>query len=258
MIKNSRELKHSIEQIQQFRTALDQFDEENCPAEVDPLIHRAYRDGLASQLESLEREVAEFERLQTGDFDWSGLGDPATHPEILIKARIARKLSERQLAERIGATARQIREWEDNDYDGVAASRIGAIARALDINAPRRPFLTIEAPRGSISDLLAIAQQLGAVASATFSPRRFAGALHEPVTGALGADLVLAMLAFGEARTAVSFLTEAARWATENRQSVAIKGLDGRTALSLGAGAEYPEEELARIVAALEQSETPA
>jgi hypothetical protein len=53
-------------------------------------------------------------------------------------------------------------------------------------------------------------------------------------------------------------LTEAARWATENRQSVAIKGLDGRTALSLGAGAEYPEEELARIVAALEQSETPA
>jgi transcriptional regulator with XRE-family HTH domain len=80
-----------------------------------------------------------------------GVHSASTHPEILIKARIARKLSERQLAERIGATARQIREWEDNDYGGVAASRIGAIARAFDINAPRRPFFTTAAAAGRYS-----------------------------------------------------------------------------------------------------------
>ena len=257
MIKNARELKHTKGQIERFRAVLAQLDAQNRPADVDPKIYDAYCAGLASQLGSMEHEVSEFEQLRAGSVDWSDLRRAGAQPETLIRARIARRLSEKQLAERVGVTAQQIREWEDNDYDDVEADQRAAIARALEVEVPLRPFFTIEAPRIPMIALLAIAQRLGAEASATFSPSRFAGALHEPATGAVGADLVLTLLAFASVTKAVSFLRNVAGWVNENQETVLVKGLDGDTLLTLRPGVRHTDEEFADVVAALEASEGP-
>ena len=45
-------------------------------------------------------------------------------PTALIEARIAAKLTQRQLAKRIGVAEQQIQRWEANGYSGVNLTRL--------------------------------------------------------------------------------------------------------------------------------------
>ena len=52
-------------------------------------------------------------------------------PIALIEARIAAKMTQRQLAERIGVAEQQVQRWEANDYSGVGLDRLQTVADAL-------------------------------------------------------------------------------------------------------------------------------
>ena len=52
-------------------------------------------------------------------------------PRTLIRARIARGLSHRQLAQLVGLKEQQIQRYESNDYSNVDLGRVQEIARAL-------------------------------------------------------------------------------------------------------------------------------
>jgi HTH-type transcriptional regulator / antitoxin HipB len=54
-------------------------------------------------------------------------------PIALIEARIAARLTQRQLAERIGVAEQQVQRWEANDYSGVGLDRLQSIADALGV-----------------------------------------------------------------------------------------------------------------------------
>ena len=59
-------------------------------------------------------------------------------PSILIKARIAQGLSQKDLAERIGLKEQQIQRYEATDYASANLSRIKevVIAFGVEINSP--------------------------------------------------------------------------------------------------------------------------
>jgi len=56
----------------------------------------------------------------------------------LIRARIARGLTQRELAERVGLAEQAIQRYEAGDYAGVSFARVVEIADALDVTVQLR------------------------------------------------------------------------------------------------------------------------
>lgn len=145
MIKNQRQYAITSKQVKLFEEALTRWSPESAPAGMEPVIHQAQRDGLESQLESLRTQLSEFETLQKGDIGLISLQSLDELPLGLIKARIARGLTQKELAERVGVKVQQVQRWESEDYENVSFNSMIDIAHALEldisetIRLPARP-----------------------------------------------------------------------------------------------------------------------
>ena len=98
---------------------------------LNPIIAKAEEDGLQSMIDELREEIQEYERTKQGDVDITSLTSVQLVPTTLIKARIAKGLSQRQLAQLVGLKEQQIQRYESNDYSNVDLGRVQEIARAL-------------------------------------------------------------------------------------------------------------------------------
>jgi DNA-binding XRE family transcriptional regulator len=86
---------------------------------------------LRGSLGELEAELAEYDALHDATLiEATGIG---TFPTALIRARIARGLTQRELAERVGLAEQAIQRYEAGDYAGVSFARLVEIADALDV-----------------------------------------------------------------------------------------------------------------------------
>jgi HTH-type transcriptional regulator/antitoxin HigA len=125
-------------QYRSARAAIDRFNAEiadlgNAQDGVHPALRRAQIAGLESQAAELDAEVREYEHLQSGavtTFEAEGLADL---PDILIRARIARGMSQRDLGTFVGVAEQQIQRYEAERYRSASLERLSEIAAALDI-----------------------------------------------------------------------------------------------------------------------------
>lgn len=138
-------------QLRSARAAIDRFNEEIAALKVakdgvHPLLRRAQIAGLESQVAELAGEVGEYETLQSGTvtvFEAEGLADL---PDILIRARIARGMSQRDLAVFLGVAEQQIQRYEAERYRSASLERLSEIAAALDIEVRESAQLRVEPP----------------------------------------------------------------------------------------------------------------
>ncbi len=134
MIKNERQYKITRAQAVRFSNALESLRQRpDAGDSLHPLIAKAQKDAIISQLEDLESELREYESLKAGEFQWDSLSMVADLPSILIKARIARGLSQKDLAERIGLKEQQIQRYEATDYATANLSRIREVVNAVGV-----------------------------------------------------------------------------------------------------------------------------
>ena len=141
MIKNERQYRITRTQAQRFEQTLrDLREHPETAGEVHPLIARAREDAVSSQLADLEAELREYESVKAGDFQVDELRVVADLPTLLIKARISRGLSQRELADRLGLKEQQIQRYEATDYNSAKWSRIREIAIALGIDLSNSSF----------------------------------------------------------------------------------------------------------------------
>ena len=133
MIKNQRQYSHSKKQAEQFCEALQHAKSQPRADDVHPRMHQVYIEGLESQLQTLQREISEFEALARGAVELIELDQLEKLPHGLIKARIARGLSHKELATLLGVKAQQVQRWEFEDYENVGFRRLVEIADALEI-----------------------------------------------------------------------------------------------------------------------------
>lgn len=135
MISNERQYKITKASADKFKSALDSFDELAALEKgIDPIIIKAQRDSLASQHEELLRQLAEYDRLKSGetrDLRASSLKEVG---ELLIKGRIASGLSQKELGDRLGVQQQQIQRYESEAYCAANLDRLEAVARALRLN----------------------------------------------------------------------------------------------------------------------------
>ncbi len=140
MIKNKRQYRVTKAQAQKFQQALTKLTE--CSEEtkqVNPLLWLAKKSAIESQLNDLYEEIKEYERLaQCSSSRPIALasGSIEALPKALIEARIAAKISQKELAIRLGIKEQQIQRYEATNYASVKLSRVIEISQALGIKLP--------------------------------------------------------------------------------------------------------------------------
>jgi HTH-type transcriptional regulator / antitoxin HigA len=138
MITNQRQYLNTQAAAKRFRDALAAPESED----LHPKAAKAMRDGLCSQLEDLEAELGEYEALLHGEVATLEAESIVGIGEALIKARIVRNLTQKELAERLSLAEQQIQRYESTQYHGVAVERLQQVADALNLSV--REVFTLE------------------------------------------------------------------------------------------------------------------
>jgi len=79
----------------------------------------------------MEEEIKEYDSLKSGRFQSDQLKTVEQLPDLLIKARIARGMTQKELAERLGLKEQQIQRYEATDYASARLARIREVVEAL-------------------------------------------------------------------------------------------------------------------------------
>jgi HTH-type transcriptional regulator/antitoxin HipB len=90
-------------------------------------------DAIGSWIDTLREQIDHYEKLRDGRITSREITSLCELPTAMIEARIAARLTQRDLAELIGVAEQQIQRWEANDYSGVHLDRLQSIADALGI-----------------------------------------------------------------------------------------------------------------------------
>ena len=132
MIKNEIQYRITKAQAVQFSEALREL-EGNTAEELGlhPLLFKAKKDAVRSQLADLEEELRDYDVLKSGDFEFGQLESVSELPRLLIKARIARGLSQKSLAGRLGLKEQQIQRYEASEYASASLARVRSVAEDL-------------------------------------------------------------------------------------------------------------------------------
>ena len=132
MIRNERQYRITKAQARLFAESVRAMEEGRADnVAADPVIAKAQKDALASQLADLENDLREYDDLKRMIRALDQLDAERVPPSALIKARAALGMTRKDLAERVGLKERQIRLYEETDYDSAGAARIVEIAAAL-------------------------------------------------------------------------------------------------------------------------------
>jgi len=86
---------------------------------------------LRSQAADLEAELAEYELLRSGKLTSFEAHSLAQLAEALVKARIAKGWTQRQLADALGVAEQQIQRYGATRYGAASLARLCDIADAL-------------------------------------------------------------------------------------------------------------------------------
>ncbi|NEO43062.1 MAG: helix-turn-helix transcriptional regulator [Moorea sp. SIO4A3] len=144
MIKNQRQYDYSQELVRQFESDLSVYDAQDEDIKKNDCWWKIKRDSLQSHLNALKAEVAEYETLINHDDRTPivlKLDDINNLPQLIIKARIAANISQKQLADIAGLTEEKIIEYEDKDYQTASLIDFLFVLDALNIKLQKGEFL---------------------------------------------------------------------------------------------------------------------
>jgi DNA-binding XRE family transcriptional regulator len=133
IIQNQRQYRITKAWISRFEKELIANDTRELGPNEHPDMRQVVHDAVASEIESLRAQMDHYEKLRDGRTTGREITSLHELPTALIEARIAAKLTQRQIAERIGVAEQQIQRWEADGYSGVSIHRLQEIADALGV-----------------------------------------------------------------------------------------------------------------------------
>ena len=140
MITNERQYAITRARAEQFKESLARSSDSG--KNLDSIVRGAMRLGLQSQLKDLKAQITDYEALKAGNKRKFVSNSLADLPVGLIKARIARGLTQKELAEKLNIDERQIQRYESTRYEGAALRRLQEVADALNLKI--REEITLE------------------------------------------------------------------------------------------------------------------
>lgn len=134
MITNERQYKISKSQMARLQEAVNEFNLEEASRRLNSVIFaKAELDGLRSEVEVIKEQLQEYETLQSGAIAVFEASSLAEIPVMLIRARIAQQLSQKDLANLLEMKEQQIQRYEAEEYAGVSLRRLEEIADVLKL-----------------------------------------------------------------------------------------------------------------------------
>jgi len=136
MIKDELEYEVSKEWVEKFNKTLAAMERDEESKRKDFLKWDAGRGSIQCHLDQLHEEIAEYERLMAWDKskpieivveNFNKLS------EALIKARMAAKMSEEELAEILDIDPERIKEYEKKNYQSATLTELVNISCALGL-----------------------------------------------------------------------------------------------------------------------------
>jgi transcriptional regulator with XRE-family HTH domain len=159
MITNERQYKITRGEADRFSKAIGDLVKRPARADVHPRLLQAEREAMQSQLDDLQAELLEYDRLKSTDLSVISINSFEGLADGLIKARIASGLSQKALAERLGLKEQQIQRYEAERYGSASYQRLREIADALGVRITNDILLPV-APR-SFGGLVSKLRQVG-------------------------------------------------------------------------------------------------
>ena len=135
MITNERQYGVSKVKLSEFAEAVDSFDMDEATRRTgSPVLAKAEIDALRSEVDALSDQVKEYEALKSGAVTVLEADSLEALPILLIRARIAKGLSQRKLAEALGLKEQQIQRYESDRYATASLRRLEDVAEALELD----------------------------------------------------------------------------------------------------------------------------
>lgn len=143
MIKNQKQYEYSKDCARRFEYSIAVIEKDEAFKQKDPEGWQLDIDVKKSHLMALQAEIAEYEILTSNDGQTPivlKLDDIDYLAQILIKARMAAKLTQKQLADLAGLTVEKIKQYEDDDYASASFIDVRYVIDALDIQIKTGEF----------------------------------------------------------------------------------------------------------------------
>lgn len=138
MITNERQYQHTSKKLADLEALIEATEKGDAG-------DAGFRDlqiaGLESQAADMRDELAEYEKLRDGSTTVIEATSLAGLADALIKVRIARGWTQRQLADRLGVAEQQVQRYESTSYRTASLARLCDIAEALDVTISQRAEL---------------------------------------------------------------------------------------------------------------------
>lgn len=130
MIYSDRQYQVTRAELVKLEAALAKVVE---PKSIDDWVQKAQRDALQSQIADLQAEMAEYDMLKLGKVSFAETCSLAELPRVLVQARIARGLSQTDLAARLNMKPQQVQRYEATNYMSASLARLIEVADALEV-----------------------------------------------------------------------------------------------------------------------------
>jgi HTH-type transcriptional regulator / antitoxin HigA len=149
MIGNDRQYRITKKRLGELEKALAQSDVRSIAERVGSVaLAQVERDALQSEVEVLTQEIHEYEELKAGRITTLEVSRLEDLPRMLIRARIAKGLTQLKLAEQMGLKEQQIQRYEAEEYASASYRRLMEFAKALDLQITSPGKLSVaSAPR---------------------------------------------------------------------------------------------------------------
>src|SRR5437660_1220294 len=144
MIRNERQYKITNAQASNFRKAVSEAREKlNRASNADDLLKwKLQMAALEGQLTDLETDLREYESLQEKRNESVEITSLDELPSVLVKARIASGLTQKQLAAKLGLKEQQIQRYEATEYSSASLKRVNQVVRALGLKVKEEVALS--------------------------------------------------------------------------------------------------------------------
>jgi ribosome-binding protein aMBF1 (putative translation factor) len=130
MIKSDAQRERTAARIEGFRQAIAKVDREMTGKRAG-----AVRGSYEGMIRQLEGELREYEELKSGELTLPNVERLDQIAPFVAKMRIAKGVSQTELARRLGVSKQVVSRYEEAEYQTVAISRLQEILDAIGIKA---------------------------------------------------------------------------------------------------------------------------
>ena len=135
MITNERQYRITKAGAQKFFDALKNYDvEEDIKSGTPKLIAKAKSDQLRSEYDRLRGELAEYQDLRSGKIETFESVSLRDLPVLLVKARIARGWTQKELADALALKEQQVQRYESGLYSTAKLATLVKVTEALGLD----------------------------------------------------------------------------------------------------------------------------